>query len=74
MGSRLLENYKFPENVDASFSPDFSCEFVGEHLFEGSVGRRCSSDGLACFGFTHANVYGSCPTRKEALKLKRHNL
>ena len=68
MGSRLLENYKFPENVDSSLTPDGSCEFVGESLFEGASGRKCRSDGLACFGFSDAVVYASCPTRKIALK------
>jgi hypothetical protein len=68
MGSRLLENYKFPENVDSSLAPDGSCEFVGESLFEGALGRKCRSDGLACFVFSNAVVYASCPTRKIALK------
>ena len=68
MGSRLLENYKFPENVDSSLAPDGSCEFVGECLFDGALGRKCRSDGLACFGFSDAFVYASCPTRKVALK------
>ena len=68
MGSRLLENYKFPENVDSSLAPDGSCEFVGESLFDGALGRKCKSDGLECFGFSDAVVYASCPTRKEALK------
>ena len=68
MGSRLLENYKFPENVDSNLAPDGSCEFVGEPLFEGASGRKCRSDGSACFGFSNADVYASCPTRKIALK------
>ena len=68
MGSRLLENYKFPENVDSSLAPDGSCEFVGERLFDGALGRKCRSDGLECFGFSDANAYPSCPTKKEALK------
>ena len=68
MGSRLLENYKFPENVDSNVAPDGSCEFVGELLFDGALGRKCRSDGLECFGFSDANAYASCPTRKEALK------
>ena len=73
MGSRLLENYKFPENVNSSLAPDDSCEFVGEPLFDGSLGRKCGADGLECFNFSDAEVYGSCLTRKEALKLKRHS-
>ena len=68
MGSRLLENYKFPENVASSLAPDGSCEIVGEPLFDGASGRKCRSDGLECFGFSDANAYASCPTRKEALK------
>jgi hypothetical protein len=72
MGSRLLENYKFPENVNSSLAPDGSCEFVGESLFEGALGRKCGADGLECFSFSKVEVYASCLTRKEALKLKRH--
>jgi hypothetical protein len=73
MGSRLLENYKFPENADSNLVPDGSCEFVGELLFDGALGRKCGADGLECFNFSDAEVYASCPTRKEALKLKRHS-
>jgi hypothetical protein len=72
LGSRLLENYKFPENVESSFAPDGSCEFVGELLFNGSNRRKCQSDGLECFGFLNPEVYASCPTRKEALKKRSH--
>ena len=70
MGSRLLENYKFPANVDCNLdlAPDGSCEIVGERLYDGALGRKCKSDGLECFGFSDAVVYASCPTRKEALK------
>ena len=68
MASRLLENYRFPENVDSSLAPDGSCEIGGEPLFDGATGRRCRSDGLACFGFSDAVVYASCPTREIALK------
>ena len=68
MGSRLLENYKFPESNDSCVAPDGSCEIVGEPLFDGATGRRCRSDGLACFGFSDAVVYASCPNRKIALK------
>jgi hypothetical protein len=68
MGSRLLENYKFPANVDSNLVPDGSCEFVGERLYDGALGRKCKSDGLECFGFSDANIYASCPTRKAALK------
>ena len=68
MGSRLLENYKFPESIDSALAPDGSCEFVGEPLHDGASGRKCKSDGLECFGFSDVNVYASCPTRKEAVK------
>ena len=68
MSSRLLENYRFPVNSDSNLAPDGSCEFVGECLFDGALGRKCRSDGLECFGFSDANAYASCPTRKEALK------
>ena len=34
MGSRLLENYKFPENIDSAVATDSSCEFAGPKLFE----------------------------------------
>ena len=73
MVPRLLENYKFPENADSNLVPDGSCEFVGELLFDGALGRKCGADGLECFNFSDAEVYASCPTRKEALKLKRQS-
>ena len=68
MGSKLLENYKFPETINSEVAPSGSCEFVGELLFEGALGRKCMSDGLSCFVFSKDVVYASCPTRKTALK------
>ena len=68
MGSRLLENYKFPESIDSAVAPDGCCEFAGAKLFEGAAGRRCQSDGLECFSFSNPKVYASCPTRREALR------
>jgi hypothetical protein len=68
MGSKLLENYKFPESVDSDVAPDGSCEFAGPKLFDSASGRKCQSDGLECFGFSDPEVYATCPTRKEALR------
>ncbi len=68
MGSKLLENYKFPETVDSGAAPDGSCEFAGAKLFDGSAGRRCQPDGLECFGFSNPDLHALCPTRKEALR------
>jgi len=56
MDSRLLENYKYPENVDSNLAPDGSCEIVGESMYEGALGRKCKSDGLKCFGFSDVGV------------------
>jgi hypothetical protein len=66
MGSKLLENYKFPETINSEMAPNGSCEVVGPKLFEGSSGRKCQADGLECFGFSDPKLYCSCPTRKEA--------
>ena len=68
MGSRLLENYKSPETINSQVAPSGSCEFTGSKLFDGSLGRKCQSDGLECFNFSNSEVYASCPTRKEALR------
>lgn len=68
MGSKLLENYKFPEPVNSEVVPSGSCEFAGPKLFEGSLGRKCRSDDLECFGFSDPSLFCSCPTRKEALR------
>jgi hypothetical protein len=65
MGSKLLENYKFPETINSEVAPNGSCEFAGPKLFEGSLGRKCQCDGLECFAFSDAEVYDTCPTRKE---------
>ena len=67
MGSRLLENYKFPESDDSAVAPDGSCEFAGAKLFEGASGRRCQCDGSACFQFMESQVYALCPIRNAAL-------
>lgn len=67
MGSRLLENYKSPENFDSDLAPDGSCEFAGAKLFEGASGRRCRCDGSACFQLLDFQVYALCPIRKAAL-------
>lgn len=40
MGSKLLENYKFPEPINSEVAPVGSCEFAGPKLFEGSLGRK----------------------------------
>ena len=50
MGSRLLENYRFPETVNSETVPNGSCEFAGPKLFDGSLGRKCQADGFECFG------------------------
>jgi len=68
MGSKLLENYKFPEPINSEVAPIGSCEFAGSKLFEGSLGRKCQSDGLECFNFSNPEVYNTCPTRKELRK------
>ncbi len=52
MGSKWLENYKFPELINSEVAPNGSCEFAGPRLFEGSLSRKCQSDGLECFGFS----------------------
>jgi len=68
MGSRLLENYKFPETINSEVVPSGSCEFSGPRLFDGAIGRKCQSDGLECFSFSNPEVYAACPTRREALR------
>jgi hypothetical protein len=68
MGSKLLENYKFPETINSEVAPAGSCEFAGPKLFEGSLGRKCQADGLECFNFSNPEVYDTCPTRKELRK------
>ena len=65
MGSKSLENHRFPETVN-SVAPEGTCEFAGPKLFEGSLGRKCQSDGLECFAFSDTEPYSSCPTRNEA--------
>jgi hypothetical protein len=72
MVSRLLENHKFPETVNSETVPNGSCEFAGIKLFDGSSGRKCESDGVGCFDFLNPEVYASCPTRKEALRERKH--
>ena len=68
MGSKLLENYKFPEPINSEVAPNGSCEFAGPKLFEGSLGRKCQSDKLECFSFSNPEDFATCPTRKEALR------
>ncbi len=71
MGSGLLENYIFPENVDSEVAPAGSCEFAGPKLFDGASGRKCQYDGIECFGFSDPLIYASCPTRREPAKRSR---
>jgi hypothetical protein len=71
MGSGLLENYEFPVSMDSDVPPDGCCDLAGPKLFEGSVGRRCKSDGSACFDFSDSQVYVLCPTRKKTLTQKK---
>ncbi len=68
MGSKLLENHKFPELVNSEVAPSGSCEFAGPKLYEGSLGRKCQSDKLECFLFSNPEDMATCPTRKEALR------
>ncbi len=71
MGSKLLENYKFPKPIDSEAAPNGSCEFAGPKLFDGSSGRSCRFDGLACFRFADPVIFASCPSRREALGGRR---
>lgn len=50
MGSELLENFKSPETLNSVVAPNGSYEFAGPKLFDGSLGRKCQTDGLECFG------------------------
>lgn len=43
------------------------CEFVGDVLFEGFIGRKCKLSGCYCCGFGDARML-SCPDRLKQVR------
>jgi hypothetical protein len=42
------------------------CEFVGEEIFEGSMGRKCKIDKLICHHFNKPAIFEKCPVRSSS--------